>query len=142
MRQGYTMVWFGWEMDVLPGMNRVGMPSIVAHNHDGSPITGVVRSEIVTGALLASLPISMSQQIQWYPPGSYDSYPTASLDNRTPFADGFLPTLTVRAREQDPREPIANSDWSFGVCEPGNRRTPTTSTFAIPPAFGPAGCTS
>ena len=33
---------------------------------------------------------------------SYDSYPTASLDNSIPFRDGFLPTLTVRAREQDP----------------------------------------
>src|SRR6201994_3576136 len=29
MRAGYTMVWFGWEMDVRPGMNRVGMPAIV-----------------------------------------------------------------------------------------------------------------
>ena len=36
MRSGYTMVWFGWEMDVLPGMNRIGMPPIIAHNHDGS----------------------------------------------------------------------------------------------------------
>ena len=48
MRAGYTMVWFGWEMDVRPGMSRVGMPPIVAHNHDGSAITGIVRSEIIT----------------------------------------------------------------------------------------------
>jgi hypothetical protein len=26
MREGYTMAWFGWEMDVRTGMNRVGMP--------------------------------------------------------------------------------------------------------------------
>jgi len=39
MRQGYTMVWFGWEMDVRPGMSRIGMPPIVAHNHDRSAIT-------------------------------------------------------------------------------------------------------
>ena len=26
MRSGYTLVWFGWEMDVLDGMSRVGMP--------------------------------------------------------------------------------------------------------------------
>ena len=48
MRSGYTMVWFGWEMDVRPGMSRVGMPPIVAHDHDGSAITGTVRSEIIT----------------------------------------------------------------------------------------------
>ena len=93
------------------------MPAIVAHNHDGSPITGLVRSEIITPVPTTSLPISLSQQIQNYPIDSYDSYPTASTDNSTPFADGFLPTLTVRAREQDPREPIPNSAWSFGTCD-------------------------
>jgi hypothetical protein len=45
MRSGYTLVWFGWEMDVLEGMRRIGMPPIVAHNRDGSAITGIVRSE-------------------------------------------------------------------------------------------------
>ena len=124
MRQGYTMVWFGWEMDMRPGMSRVGMPAIVAHNHDGSPITGIVRSEIITPVPATSLPISLSQQIQNYPIGSYDSYPTASADNSAPFADGFLPTLTVRAREQDPREPIPNSAWSFGICDQSGAVTP------------------
>jgi hypothetical protein len=137
MRQGYTMVWFGWEMDVLPGMNRIGMPPIVAHNRDGSPITGIVRSEIITPAPAASLPISLSQQIQNYPLGSYDSYPAANLDNQTPAADGFLPTLTVRAREQDPREPIANSEWSFGVCEPGQPAAPDDKHVCYPAGFQP-----
>ncbi len=48
MEQGYTLVWCGWEMDALPGWNRILMPEIVAHNHDGSPVTGIVRSEIIT----------------------------------------------------------------------------------------------
>ena len=119
MRAGYTMVWFGWEMDVRPGMSRIGMPPIVARNHDGSAITGIVRSEIITPVPATSVPISLSQQIQNYPIDSYDSYPTASLDNSAPFPDGFLPTLTVRAREQDPREPIPNSAWSFGDMRAG-----------------------
>jgi hypothetical protein len=83
MREGYTMVWFGWEMDVRPGMNRIGMPPIVARNHDGSPVTGIVRSEMIAPASATTLPIILSQQIQNYPPESYDSYPTASLDNST-----------------------------------------------------------
>ncbi len=125
MRAGYTiMVWLGWEMDVRPGMSRIGMSPIVARNHDGSAIAGVVRSEIITPVPAASLPISLSQQIQNYPIDSYDSYPTASLDNSTPFPDGFLPTLTVRTREQDPREPIPNAAWSFGTCEQGAAATP------------------
>ena len=137
MRSGYTLVWFGWEMDVLDGMNRVGMPPVVAHNHDGSAITGVVRSEMITPVPATSIPMSLSQQIQNYPLGSYDSYPTASLDNRTPFADGFLPSLTVRAREQDPRMPIANSEWSFGVCEAGKPPAPDERHVCYPAGFEP-----
>jgi hypothetical protein len=137
MRRGYTMVWFGWEMDLRPGMSRVGMPAIVAHNHDGSPITGIVRSEIITPVPAASLPISLSQQIQNYPIDSYDSYPTASADNSAPFADGFLPTLTVRAREQDPREPIPNSAWSFGICDQSGAVTPDEKHLCYRDGFKP-----
>jgi Alpha/beta hydrolase domain len=137
MGLGYTMVWFGWEMDVRPGMSRVGMPAIVAHNHDGSAITGTVRSEIITPIPATSVPISLSQQIQNYPVDSYESYPTASVDNSTPFSDGFLPTLTVRAREQDRRESIPNSAWSFGTCEPGAAATPDEKHVCYHDGFKP-----
>jgi Alpha/beta hydrolase domain len=137
MRAGYTMVWFGWEMDVRPGMSRVGMPPIVAHNHDGFAITGIVRSEIITPVPATSVPISLSQQIQNYPVDSYDSYPTANMDNAVPFADGFLPTLTVRAREQDPKEPIPNSAWSFGTCEQGGTLAPDDKHLCYRDGFKP-----
>jgi hypothetical protein len=107
------------------------MPPIVAHDHDGAAITGIVRSEIITPVPATSVPISLSQQIQNYPIDSYDSYPTASADNFAPFADGFLPTLTVRTREQDPREPIPNSAWSFGTCEQDGAPTPD-ERFLLP----------
>ena len=137
MRAGYTMVWFGWEMDARPGLNRVGMPAIIAHNHDGSPVTGLVRSEIITPVQATSVPISLSQQIQNYPIDSYDSYPTANLDNSAPFADGFLPTLTVRAREQDPRESIPNSAWSFGTCGQDGALTPDERHLCYRDGFKP-----
>ena len=38
-RQGYTIIWFGWQADVLPGNNRLTMAVPVAHNPDGSPLT-------------------------------------------------------------------------------------------------------
>ncbi len=137
MRAGYTMVWSGWEMDVLDGMNRIGMPPVVAINHDGSPVTGIVRSEMITPRPATSIPISLSQQIQNYPVDSYDSYPAASLDNRTAFADGFLPSLTVRAREQDPRTPIPNAEWSFGACEAGKPAAPDEKHVCYPAGFEP-----
>jgi hypothetical protein len=137
MRTGYTMVWFGWEMDVRPGLNRIGMPPVVAHDHDGSAITGIVRSEIITPVPATSASISLSQQIQNYPIDSYDSFPTANMDNSAPFSDGFLPTLTVRAREQDPREPIPNSAWSFGTCEQDGAPTPDEKHICYRDGFKP-----
>jgi Alpha/beta hydrolase domain len=137
MQAGYTMVWFGWEMDVRSGMSRIGMPPIVARNHDGSSITGLVRSEIMTPRSTTSVPISLSQQIQHYPIDSYDTYPTASTDNSAPFPDGFLPTLTVRAREQDPREPIPNSAWSFGTCDQSGALTPDEKHLCYGDGFKP-----
>ena len=46
-QQGYTIVWFGWQPDVASGNNRMTMQVPVAKNSNGSPITGVVRNELI-----------------------------------------------------------------------------------------------
>jgi len=137
MQQGYTMVWWGWEMDVRPGLQRILMPEIVAHAPDGGPVTGIVRSEMITRTPTTTMPFSRSQQVLGPPPDSYDSYPTAKLDNRAPFPDGFLPTLTVRAHEQDPRVPVPNSEWSFGSCGSGGAATSDAKHVCLPAGFKP-----
>ena len=137
MRRGYTMVWFGWEMDVRPGMAASACRQSCAHNHDGSPITGLVRSEIITPVPAMSVPISLSQQIQNYPIDSYDSLSDREHGQFDAFPDGFLPTLTVRAREQDPREPIPNSAWSFGTCAQGGASTPDEKHVCLRDGFKP-----
>ena len=136
MDQGYTLVWWGWEMDALPGWNRVLMPEIVAHNPNGAPISGIVRSEIITPRPTPTLPISLSEQIQAYPFGSYDSYPATSLSNG-PAPDGFTPTLTMRAHTQDRPIPIPNSAWSFARCEPGAPPKPDPKHLCMPSGFQP-----
>jgi hypothetical protein len=137
MRQGYTMVWFGWEMDVEPKLGHLGLTPIVANNADGSSLTGIVRDELVTNHPTATLPLWSSWQVHSYPEGTYDSYSAASLDNAAPGSDGFQPTLTVRAREQDPRQPIVTSDWSFGICEAGKSPTPDDKHICLPEGFKP-----
>ena len=137
MRQGYTLVWFGWEMDVASRLGHLGLAPIIARNADGSPLTGVVRAEMIAAAPTPTLPLSASQQVQYYPPGTYDSYATASLDNSSPQPDGFLPSLTVRAREQDPREPIPNADWSFASCEAGKPPLPDEKSLCYAKGFQP-----
>jgi len=50
MRQGYTLVWAGWQGDIASGTgdgNRVGTRFPVARNDDGTPVTGLSRDEFV-----------------------------------------------------------------------------------------------
>ena len=58
MREGYTIVWFGWQADVLPGNNRMTMQVPPARNSDGTPITGIVRSEIVVATPTTTVNLS------------------------------------------------------------------------------------
>ena len=133
MKQGYTLVWFGWQGDVLPGNNRMTLSVPIAKNADGSPITGVVRGELIVRTPTKTLNLSTG----WFTLMSHASYPTVSVDNRTPLADGFLPTLTVRAKEQDPRIAIANTEWSFGSCPEGGAATPGDRQICLPSGFQP-----
>lgn len=133
MREGYTIVWFGWQADVLPGNNRLTMQVPIARNSDGTPITGIVRSEIVVPRPLTSVNLSTGYFTQL----THASYPTVSTDNRTPLADGFVPTLTVRARRQEARQPIPNTEWSFAACPDGGPARPSDVQICYPAGFQP-----
>ena len=111
-QQGYTVIWFGWQPDVAAGNNRMTMQVPIAKNPDGSAITGTVRNELTVRRPSTTLPL----QSGWFT-GSSKPYPTVSTDNKAALADGFLPTLTVRLRENEPRTVIPNTEWSFGLCE-------------------------
>ena len=102
----------------------------VARNPDGSPITGLVRAEFVATAPATTLNLSSG----WYTGVTHAAYPTASTDNQAPLADRFLPTLTVRARENAPRTPIASSEWRFGACD---EPPPDDRKICYPAGFKP-----
>ena len=86
MNEGYTVVWSGWQGDMPPGENRMRLQAPVLEG-----VTGVVRDEFVFyhdyNPFVATL-----------------SYPAASLDIEEP-------TLTVRARQTDPR--VSPDDMYF-----------------------------
>jgi hypothetical protein len=130
-REGYTMVWFGWQADVPPGGGRLGLAPVVAHRPDGTPITGIVRAELSTAAPAPDLALTARAQVA-VPPAPYLP---ASTDTTTPDASGFLPTLTVRAREQDPRVPIPNTQWRFGACGAEGKADP--ARLCLEGAFQP-----
>lgn len=131
MRKGYTIAWLGWQADMLPGAGRLMLDVPVAKNKDGSPITGTVRSEFAPQADTKVQNLSSG----WFTGMTHRSYPTVETDNRKPLADGFIPTLTVRGKEQEPRVRIPNAQWSFGNCPDGGAAQVNDTQVCLPDGF-------
>ena len=92
MRQGYTLLWSGWDATAKPGQGRFTITVPVAKNRDGSPIVGPSLEEFaidnattITGAL---------------------TYPAATIDKSQA-------GLTMRTRYEDPPTEIAATDWEY-----------------------------
>ena len=130
MQGGYTLAWWGWEMDGAPGLDRILMPPVTAHNADGSPVTGVVRTELLIAAPTRTIGFAQSGQVQLYPMDSYTGYPAVTTDNARA-------TLTVRTNEHERREPIPNDQWSFGTCAGNAPATPDPSHLCMQAGFQP-----
>jgi hypothetical protein len=140
-KMGYTVVWSGWQPDVLPGNGRMtaGAPPVVAKNRDGTEITGIVRSELSlaegvsdsTRATVLNLSSGRSTLL------NEASYEPVSLDNLKRLAKGFLPTLTQRRHVDDAREPIDNKRWSFLPCTPVPPGNQLRCQISFPEGFQP-----
>jgi hypothetical protein len=92
MRQGYSLLWSGWQGDVAQGDNRLRARLPVATSN-AAPIVAISRDEFI---------FEHSHNPVFAPL----SYPAHRLDQREA-------TLTVRQREQDPRAPIAPDHWRY-----------------------------
>ena len=103
MRRGYTVVWAGWQGDLLAGEGRMRLDVPVAEQ-DGRPVRGPVRVEYVGRAGVTTLPLSAWTAAR--------SHPTISLDTRDA-------TLTRRRYADSPREAIAPEQWCFARLEGG-----------------------
>ena len=105
MRRGYTLVWSGWQGDILPGEGRLAMRVPIARQGN-VPITGTVRTEFAPGYEgtgytrgqifdnregLFSIPLSGNAYTA--------SYEATSLDPQ-------VASLTYREYEDDPPIPI------------------------------------
>jgi len=126
-RQGFTLVWSGWQADVLAGDGRLTMTVPIAHQRDGSTITGEVRGEYIVSAQTSTQNLSSGANSGM----NTASYETVSLDTRTA-------VLTHRVKESDPRVAIPSSRWAFASCTsaafPG---TPSTTQICLKDGFSP-----
>src|SRR5215510_557651 len=102
MRQGYTIVWCGWQGDLMPQKDWLVMGAPVA-SINGKELTRRVRTEIIVEEKgIQSQPLSGDERVK--------SYAAASLDKS-------LATLTVRKKGYGPRIPIDGSNWEFATCD-------------------------
>src|SRR5262245_7786484 len=70
MRQGYSLVWSGWQGDTLPGGGRLTASFPAAKKNDGSPLKRGISTEFVFQRPAFSVPLSFdrgSVDIKAYP---------------------------------------------------------------------------
>src|SRR5262245_47337870 len=97
MRQGFTLLWMGWQWDVpdRPGTMRMEMP-IATDN--GRRITGLVRGNFILNERAATAPLADR---------NHKAYPVLDPAN----AEN---TMTVRDEPTAKGTPIPRSKWRFG----------------------------
>jgi hypothetical protein len=126
-RQGYTLMWSGWQGDLIDQGNNV-VSYLPFAQKEGKPLRGRVRQEfnpMAEGILSmgVSAGAERGQDVQPYP----------VLDRSTA-------TLTMRQYESDPRIPIPNSEWELAKAEGKNgevRLTPSHIDLYIKGGFKP-----
>lgn len=128
MRHGYSVVWLGWEGDMLPGDGRLVLDLPVATDN-GKPITGRMRVEFIPDSPgMVCSPLS----------GRFaaHSYPTVSRDTRDA-------TFTRRRYPYDTPETIPSDQWSFAVLQAGMGAETKVPEHAVVPSdwhiYYPAG---
>lgn len=96
MREGYSVLWCGWNGDVAEGGKRlmIGLP---VATDGGRTITGRIHAEVVVNKP------EFSQPFAW---GNTDPYPSVTLDNREA-------TLTMRPNRAAAAVEIPREEWGF-----------------------------
>ena len=110
MREGFSVIWMGWQWDVPENPKLLRLRAPIA-TENGAPITGLVRANIIFPERQASASLADRGHL------AYAVLDPANTEN----------TLTVRAHRLDPPEIISRSRWRFD--------TPTT--VALDGGFDP-----
>ena len=119
MRQGYTVVWCGWQADVPPAPGLIGMQAPEAIGPLG-PLTGRILCQFQCNSPVNSFLLSHRGHLP-HPPADVDD-PTA--------------TLTVRDQPNSSPEAINRGDWSF-IRQEDNSAGGEPSHVYMPRGFQP-----
>jgi hypothetical protein len=122
MRRGYTIVWSGWQGDILQGNGRMTMRLPIASVNERE-INGVVRAEFIAN----------KSGVQNFPLSGNDytlNYETISLDTS-------LATFTYREYEDEDRKAIDPDDWQFAKLDENSKPVPSPEYCYLPSGFKP-----
>jgi len=100
MRRGFTVVWSGWDGELLPGGDRLRLAAPVAKSGD-TKITGKVRCEFIPS------PNTKRMVVNWANHGSYRPTDAGQRDA----------TLTVRQLPSDSRALVPRDQWMMHVAD-------------------------
>jgi hypothetical protein len=104
MRQGYSVIWSGWQGDLIDRGTNVAanLPFALV---DGKPLRGTVRQEFsAIAAGIHSMGLSAGAE------GGENVQPYPAVNPSTA-------TLTLREHEADPRVAVANSEWQLSTLD-------------------------
>ncbi|MDA0768781.1 MAG: hypothetical protein BZY79_00410 [SAR202 cluster bacterium Casp-Chloro-G4] len=122
MRRGYSIVWSGWQGDVLPIDSQLSMRLPVATNN-GVSITGDVRTEfIIETQGVQCRPLSAADYA--------DSYQAANTDTT-------LATFTMREYPYDEKIVIPSDQWSFSQLGTDGKLTESAKHVYLANGFRP-----
>jgi hypothetical protein len=127
MRQGYTIVWSGWQGDLTPGEDFLvaGFPVIT---NQGREIIRATRTEMVVSRKdIYSQPLSGDNRV---------------LNYEAARTDKSQATLTIREKSYGSRTPVPNSEWDFAVCVRDKQTgkiemKPSSRDLCIPSGYKP-----
>ncbi len=141
MRQGYTLVWNGWEGDVLhgiPGFMTIDLPIPTSDGTpDGEPITGPVMVTYYDRFFGFGNPITLplSGGVGMGISESYEAVSTdpieAEAELRIRPSDSFRPGSAAVPEG----ELIPTSEWSFAYCPEGPPGIPSPVSICYPAGF-------
>lgn len=120
MRQGYTVVWCGWQDDVpaTPGLIRIQVPEAVE-----------AGSQPITGRIAVTFQPDAHTHVQLLSDRLHRPHPARDLYDRDA-------TLTVQEHEDAPPQTIPRQQWSFARLE-GERVVPDATHIYMASGFVP-----
>jgi hypothetical protein len=131
LRQGYTLVWSGWQGDVRQSGDggagaQIGTSLPVATNADGTPITGMSREEVIFDNTKNPASFALT-------------YPAANLDQSQVTFNVRETWMTPKGMTWDsPSEPIPAASWKYvdnklvTVTRPANMDAGAIYSFIYP----------